>query len=176
MFFLTIAVLTVIFIARESAVGQEEAPFGGQDDVAFAGKLWDAIQGYEEWPMSSGVYPGTSPHGKFLCVSYNMVHVGGTPYHVVIKDNFGGEGATTESVSQAPGEYLAAVTVMVQREAGYDPQNGNWYWVKYLPDGSLDKNPKGMELAGRVGKGMETGCIPCHGNAKGGDYFFTNDE
>ena len=49
-------------------------------------------------------------------------------------------------------KHLGAVTVMFRREAGYDAQNKNWFWAKYLPDGSLDKNPNGMQLAGRVAK------------------------
>jgi len=39
----------------------------------------------------------------------------------------------------------------------------------------LDKNPKGMQLAGRVAKGAEKGCIACHGSAPGDDYLFTTD-
>ncbi len=47
--------------------------------------------------------------------------------------------------------------------------------MKYLPDGALDKNPKGMSLAGRVGKGADAGCIACHLGAGGEDYVFTTD-
>jgi hypothetical protein len=63
---------------------------------------------------------------------------------------------------------------MYQREAGYDADNQNWFWAKYKPDGSLHKNPKGMQLAGRVAKGKPKGCISCHKVAPGGDYIFTN--
>ncbi len=107
---------------------------------------------------------------------YNVVNVDGRPYHVIIKDNFGGEGATLETVSASPEEFLASVTVMVQREAGYDPANNDWFWVKYGPDGAIDQNPAGMALAGRVAKGTDTGCIACHAGAGGDDYIFTNDE
>ncbi|MFK8033377.1 MAG: hypothetical protein AB8B94_04455 [Hyphomicrobiales bacterium] len=44
---------------------------------------------------------------------------------------------------------------MFKREDGYDAENKNWFWVKYFPDASLDKNPKEMELAGRIAKGNE---------------------
>jgi hypothetical protein len=80
-----------------------------------------------------------------------------------------------EAVSGSPHRYLAAVTVMVQREAGYDPDNNDWFWVKYKPDGEIDKNPKGIALAGRVAKGMDSGCIACHAEAQNNDYVFTND-
>ncbi len=94
---------------------------------------------------------------------------------LIVKYNYGGEGVSTDAVSQNPDQYLAAVTIMYQR-AGYDPDNNDWFWAKYLPDGSLDKNPKGMQLAGRVAKGnTEAGCIACHSAAPGGDMVFTNN-
>ena len=45
----------------------------------------------------------------------------------------------------------------------------------YRADGTLDKNPKGMQLAGRVAKGAAKGCIACHTAAPGGDMVFNND-
>jgi hypothetical protein len=65
---------------------------------------------------------------------------------------------------------------MFRREAGYDEDNQNWFWAKFLPDGTLDKNPKGMMLAGQVAKGADVGCIACHSNAGGDDYVFTADD
>jgi hypothetical protein len=75
----------------------------------------------------------------------------------------------------SPDEYLASVKIMVQMEPGYDPPNNNWFYAKYLPDGSLDKNPKEMKLAGRVAKGADTGCIACHRRAADNDFVWTND-
>lgn len=154
---------------------EKEMPFGGEKDVQFAKAIWTAMKGYDRWPMKSGFYPGTSPHGKVLKLYYNMVNVNNKPYHVIIKDNYGGEGATVEAVAEAPEKYLAAVTVMVQREDGYDPAHNNWFWAKYMPGGSLDKNAKGMQMAGRVAKGMKVGCIACHADAADNDFVFTND-
>jgi len=174
--FSTFTLFTDVFGLRlMQAVGEQEMAFGGQNDVAFANMLWKAMKGYETWPMKSTVDPGTSPHGKFLRLYYNIVNIDQKPYHVIIKDNFGGEGATLETVSKSPAKYLAAVTVMLQREAGYDADNNDWFWVKYNVDGTLDKSPQGMALAGRVAKGLDTGCIACHSKAKDTDYLFTND-
>jgi len=61
---------------------------------------------------------------------------------------------------------------MFKREAGYDEENRDWFWAKYLPDGALDRNPAGIELAGRVAKGMDAGCIACH-TALGGEDLET---
>jgi len=92
-----------------------------------------------------------------------------------VKTNFGGDGVSVDAVNANPGNYLASVTVMFKR-AGFDPDNNDWFWAKYLPDGSLDKNPKGMQLAGRVAKGnTQAGCIACHSAAPGGDLVFTHD-
>jgi len=104
---------------------------------------------------------------------YSEATVNGYTGAVVLKRNFGPEGVTTDQVMAEPGKHLGAITVMFQREAGYDSDNNDWFWVKYLPDGSLDKNPKGMKLAGRVAKGMDVGCIACHSNED--DYLFTTD-
>ena len=41
-----------------------------------------------------------------------------------------------------------------------------------LPDGTLDQNPAGMQLAGRVAKGADAGCIACHSGSD--NYLFTN--
>ncbi|RMD48443.1 MAG: hypothetical protein D6832_03940, partial [Alphaproteobacteria bacterium] len=80
-----------------------------------------------------------------------------------------------DAVLAEPEKHLGAITVMFRREKGYDPDNQDWFWVKYRPDGSLDKNPKGMMLAGRVAKGADKGCIACHSGAGGDDYIFTTD-
>lgn len=176
----SVAVIAVAALAVPAMSGEEEAmkmamPFGGEADVEFAKALWKGMAGYHEWHLTSDLYPGASPHGMFLKMYYNVVTVDETPYHVIVKDNFGGEGATLEAVAESAADYLMAVTVMVQREVGYDPDNSNWYWVKYGAEGSIDKNDMGMALAGRVAKGMSMGCIACHANAGAGDYLFVND-
>ena len=155
-------------------------PFGGDKDVAFANKLWKAMEGYSDWTLKSRVYPGKSPHGAFLRMYYNIVSVDGKLYHLIVKENFmgkdaGGNMVDLETVAKSPAKYLGAVTIMLQREAGYDSDNNNWFWVKYKADGSIDMNDKKMALAGRVAKGMDMGCIACHKGAKDKDYVFVND-
>ncbi|MBN1459524.1 MAG: hypothetical protein JXA57_08300 [Armatimonadetes bacterium] len=150
-------------------------PFGGPKDVAFAKALWPAIDGYRDWAIRSDLHPGMSPHGSFMRIYYNVVNIDGRPYHVLVKDNFGGEGVTMQMVEASPSEYLLAITPMVQREPGYDPEDNDWFYVKYNPDGSIATADKDMALAGRVAKGMPAGCIPCHAKAGGGDFLFSND-
>jgi len=172
------ALFLVVFSLSLFSQGAEKEimPFGEKADVEFAEKLWKAMKGYQNWAMRTDVYPGKAPHGAFLRNYYNIVNVAGKSYHVIVKDNFGGQGATLESVSASPATHLAAVTVMLQREAGYDPDNNDWFWAKYKADGTIDMNSEGMALAGRVAKGTDVGCIACHADAEGGDLFFTNDK
>lgn len=163
-----ILAIIALSIFPQLVISQEkkmmDMPFGGEADVAFAAKAWEAMKGYDKWMMKTDMLPGKSPHGKFLKLYYNTISVDGKPYHVIIKNNY------------MPDKKLAAVTVMIQREAGYDPDNNNWFWAKYDPDGSISKNDKDIFLAGRVAKGMDAGCIACHKASPDNDYLFINDD
>ena len=175
---MAVAVVALPAWSAEEATGMKSEmvmPFGGEADVAFAKALWTAIDGYRDWPIASEYYASNAPHGAFVKIHYSVVTVDKTPYHVIVKDNFAGEGATLETVAENPADFLSWVTVMVQREAGYDRENNDWFWVNYGPDGMIRTTDTGMAMAGRVAKGMSMGCIACHANAAGSDYFFTND-
>lgn len=153
------------------------APFGGEDDTAYADRLWQAMAQSNlvgDGALMSSPYTGQHPHGAVLDTIYTSLRVGGNEDTLIVKRNYGGEGVSKQAVANDPGSYLKAVTVMYKRP-GYDPDNSNWFWAKYLPDGSLDTNPKGMKLAGKVAKGMPKGCIACHSGAPGGDMVFTSD-
>jgi hypothetical protein len=171
-----IAYTLAAFLAA-AAGNAAAAPFGGSDDVGFAGKLWQAMQAADlvgKNAIISTPYTGTHPHGAILDTIDAQVTVDGERNIVIIKRNYGGEGVSKTNVANDPGKYLQAVTVMFKR-AGYDADNRDWFWVKYAPDGSVLKNPKGMSLAGRVAKGMPQGCIACHTGAPGGDMVFNHD-
>ncbi len=170
-----VAALLIAFLGFTAWAQTDGKPFGGDEDVAFAAKVWEAIDGYHGWRVKTDIMMGRSPHDDYLQTYWSVINVGDDYYHAVVKDNFYGEDLTAEMVAESPGEYLDAVTVMIQRGAGYDPDNNNWYWVKYNPDGNVATNPKDMKLAGRVAKGADQGCIACHAAAEGGDYLFTND-
>jgi hypothetical protein len=173
---IAVAVLALPAYAADEAMEMEkEMPFGGDADVEFAKALWVAMDGYSDWRVASDYYASNAPHGQFVKIYYSVVTIDENPYHVVVKDNFAGEGATLETVAESPADHVSWITVMVQREAGYDPDNDDWFWVNYGPDGMVRKTDTGMAMAGRVAKGMSMGCIACHANARGADYYFTND-
>ena len=155
-----------------------EAPFGGKSSVRFAEKLWQALQGrglVGQGAIHSKPYRGQHPHGAVLDTIEGPVTVGGHTGVAIVKRNYGGDNVSTANVATDPNAYLKAITVMYKRESGYDGDNQDWFWAKYLADGSLDKNPAGMQLAGRVAKGKPAGCIACHTAAPGGDMVFNHN-
>jgi len=170
-----IAAISLAVLLSTSAANA--APFGGEDDVSYAGKLWTSMTEaglVGSVAIMSTPYTGTHPHGAILDTIDAKTKVGRDEGAVIIKRNYGGEGVSKSSVADDPGKFLKAVTVMFKRQ-GYDPENKDWFWVKYAPDGSILKNPKGMKLAGRVAKGMPEGCIACHTAAPGGDMVYNNN-
>ena len=151
-----------------TASAAQDAPAGTDADAAYADLLWDVMVESRlagEGMLRAFPYDGVAPHGMMLETFYTTATVDGHEGSLIVKRNYGPEGVSTDEVLADPGTHLAALTVMFQREAGYDDENRDWFWVKYLPDGSLDKNPAGMRLAGRVGKGADAGCIACHSGA-----------
>lgn len=124
-------------------------------------KFWDFLQNaqYKRWPGQDGdLYQGTDPHEALLKIYINR-QCASNPQNppdesIITKENY------------APNKKLAAITIM-QRE-GYGPEYGNWWRVKYNPDGTVAEQ-NGMRLAGKV-----KGCIQCHSQAKGNELIYTN--
>ncbi len=158
--------------------GGDNPPFGGPDSVGYAGELWETLA--EAGLVGPGSirhkpYVGQEPHGAILENFETDLTMGGHTSVVIVKKNYVGAGVSVDKVANNNRRYLDSVTVMYRRERGYDPDNKDWFWVKYNPDGSVQANPKGMKLAGRVAKGKPKGCIACHRGAVGGDYVYTHD-
>jgi hypothetical protein len=166
----------VVFLLAAGSV-QAEAPFGGEADVKYAKNLWTAMVNASyagRDAIKSRPYTGQHPHGAILDTIEGPINIDGKLYNIIIKRNYGGPGVSRDTVANDPAKYLKAVTVMLKRP-GYDPETQDWFWVKYKPDGSLDVNPAGMMLAGKVAKGKPKGCIACHSAAPGGDMLFLHD-
>lgn len=162
---------------------ERKPPFGGPANVAYAQELWSALAAERMvGPNTETTHPykGQPPHGGVLELLEAEITVDGTQGLALVKKNYRAEDMSAEALIDAVLEdqkaQLASVTVMFQRESGYDPDHDDWYWAKYAPDGSLLTNPKGMKLGGRVAKGAPKGCIACHEAAPGDDYIFTHDK
>ena len=154
----------------------QDAPFGTEADADYAATLWQAMEDMNlvgEDVILATPYGGNEPHGMMLETFNTTADVEGHSGDLVVKRNYGPEGVSADEVLSDPGGHLGSVTVMFRREEGSDPDNADWFWAKYLPDGSLDRNPNDMRLAGRVAKGSDQGCIACHSAQD--DYLFTTD-
>ncbi len=168
--------LAALLLSGTVATAQD-APFGTEADTGYAQLLWDVMVSSKlvgDGAIMATPYDGQEPHGMMLETFYSTATVDGHTGDLIVKRNYGPEGVDADAILMDPAKHLGAVTVMFRREDGYDADNANWFWVKYLPDGTLDKNPAGMQLAGRVAKGADAGCIACHSGA-GEDYVFTSD-
>ena len=175
---LPVAALSVAACSGGKMMAESDMPFGGKDSVKYAGQLWDALEDADMIGANAVVskpYKGQHPHGAVLDTIEGPVKVGRHTGVAIVKRNYGGENVSTGNAASDPNAYLKAITVMYKRESGYDSDNKDWFWVKYLADGSLDKNPAGMQLAGRVAKGKPAGCIACHTAAPGGDMVFNHN-
>lgn len=100
-----------------------------------------------------------SQHGRYLITylntkAYNAVNKGSAvlPYDSVL---------VTESYT--PDNELEDIYVM-QRVRGFNPEGGDWYWVKYSPDGTAQT--RGTGPAGKVGS-----CINCHNQSTAGSEY-----
>lgn len=172
------ATIASLSLAAGAAQAQDKAmPFGAPEDVAYAERLWDLMAAERlAGPDMIRAFPyvGTDPHGMMLETFYTLGTIGAHTGDLIVKRNFGPEGVTADQVLADPAGHLGAYTVMFRRETGYDPENLDWFWARYNPDGSVAQNPMGMALAGRVARGMDEGCIACHKGAAG-DMVFTSD-
>jgi hypothetical protein len=171
--------LTTSLVHAQSGYGKPVPPYGGDNDVNSADSLWRALAREQlagTKVIHSTPYPGVYPHGAVLEMLDAEVNVSGHRGPVIITRNYGGNSASKNNVATYPERYLQSITVMFKRERGYDPDNKDWFWVKYTPNGEIFKDARGRALAGRVAKDSKTeGCIACHKTAPGADYVFNHD-
>ena len=130
-----------------------------------AQSVWNYLQSapYTDWPLFPGTsrfQPGRSPHGAMLITYVNDTartaltrRTGPFPAgplpdgSIIVKENY------------TPDRTLDAVTVMY-KSAGYNPEHGDWYWLKRAANGNVDA------------EGMVVGCQNCH-SAAARDYVLT---
>lgn len=147
--------LTVLFVLALSAnLFAAELPAAkGKEVIDYLNQ--SNYQSWQLWPGKTKLYKGRHPHGAFLTTyvskgAYAAIEgkTGGIPNgDFIVKENY------------TPEKKLAAVTVMY-KQAGYNPEGGDWFWLKYAPDGTVQKE-------GKVG-----GCIGCHTSVKNNDWLF----
>lgn len=152
----------------------EEQGWGSPDDAAYGDKLMDELLKVKMVGPECLIkkpYKGTHPHGAVLDTVYADITIDGHTGATIVKRNFGGKDVTPEKVAAEPTKYFAAYTIMYKREAGYDSENGDWFWLRAGGDGELSAR-EGKKMAGK----LETACMACHRAAPGGDFKFLTDD
>lgn len=123
--------------------------------------LWNYITktspytNWQFWPDHQGMQPGRAPHGALHKVyvndrAYNSSRPPVQYGSIAVKENYGKD------------ETLKAITVMYKKQ-GYNPDDGDWFWGKYSPDGKADKF------------GKPAGCIGCHGTRAANDFILVHE-
>ncbi len=150
--FLTLAITGNAFSAHH--VADEKKPAAvGNDVIAYLNQV--DYQNWQLWPGKSKLYEGRHPHGSFLTTyvsrgAYQAIEnkTGSIPSgEFVVKENYTAE------------KKLAAITVMY-KQAGYNAEGGDWFWLKFTPDGTVEK------------EGKVSGCIGCHAAVRSNDWLF----
>lgn len=118
---------------------------------------YNPYRAWSLWPGKGRLYQGREPHGLLL-----TTYVNDTALYAINKRTGMKDGAIIVKENYTPDKDFIALTVMY-RIKGYNPEAGDWFWVKYAPDGKA-------QAAGKV-----KGCIDCHKSRKGNDYIFTGD-
>ena len=161
-----------LFILGGGPITVSAEPFGSPEDVKFSKQLWKALTDARlvgDRSVTAMPYEG-SVHKTILITLDSTVRVGGRTGAVIVKRMFQGEGVSVRKVIDDPTSNLKIVAVMYKREKGYDPDNKDWFYTKYNPDGSPQKNKNGVLMTGRA-----TQCIGRHRSASGGDYVYSYD-
>ncbi len=150
-----LGVLTLILVMAACA-GSDEPELPDTTSASLLAYLEEVdYQNNEDWqlfPGSTEKYAGVDPHGMLLTTyvntaAFEAIEAGETSPSgsILVKENYTPEGV------------LAATTTMYKSE-GYNPEHNDWYWLKELADGTIEK------------EGMVKGCQDCHIDVR--DYIF----
>ncbi|MFO8128463.1 MAG: cytochrome P460 family protein [Bacteroidales bacterium] len=111
---------------------------------------------WDFWPGYEGMYEGQSPHGDYLKLYVNEIATlalvdekDKMPLSsIIIKENYN------------KNKEVVAITAMYKVD-GYNPEAGDWWWVKYGKDNET------------VASGKVQSCIDCHNEAEKNDFLFS---
>ena len=142
----------------------DEDGYWGQGVLTNGANMWKHITRKKPytrwalWPGTTKMYEGTQPHGALLTTYVSL----GARQAIEKKKGKFSQGAIIVKENYTPDRTLAAITVMYKAK-GYNREAGDWFWAKYNPDGSIDK------------EGKVAGCINCHADKADNDWVFTGD-
>ena len=161
--------------------------------------LWEyitTVDSYKQWPPFPGIddpfiQVGEKPHGDWVAVHVNQIANDSMSHplepftmrygSIIVKENYP---ASKEKPSASE---LLSVTVMYKINGYHSlPQEEEWFWVMYTPQGEVavvDKQPWAASkdfapFRGEVQTGKPWFCLSCHQSAKEsskkavGDYLW----
>jgi hypothetical protein len=158
-----IVVTAAIVASALAGCAGQQGPTAADQQFQPSGKaIWvqmqnaDYTRNWAMWPGTQALYKGNEPHGMLLTTYVNK------PALDAIRNKAGTmpDGALVIKENYMPDGKLAAITVMYKAK-NYNPSDGDWYWVKYEPDGRVDV------------EGKDPMCIACHGAVRTNDFLFT---
>ena len=145
-----IPVLVLMFgVMALAACGESDGPELPDTTAASVIAYLDEVNYQESWELWPGLgekVEGGDPHGMLLTTYLNPVAL------QAFNDKAGTmpDGAIIVKENYTPDGTLAANTLMYKK-SGYNPDHNDWFWLKVLADGTVDK------------QGMVEGCQNCHG-------------
>ena len=149
-----VAILGMISVlAACSGSGEPELPeTTSASMVAYLDEVdYQNNEDWKLWPGTTEMYQGDDPHGAKLTTRLNSAALDAIAAAAMP------DGAIIVKENYSPDGNLGATTVMYKK-SGYDPENNDWYWLKVLADGTVEK------------EGMVQGCQDCH--VDGTDYVW----
>lgn len=130
-------------------------------DNEYAAKVWQYMVNNKligDGRKRSYPFVGSRPHGSIQEVISTNAEIEGQKGKLIVKHNYGAKEELTphKVYSAEQADNYVALTIMFQREKGYDTNNSDWFWAEYNPDGSII-NYQGVDLSGRSEM-----CLGCH--------------
>ena len=155
-FLIALLVLMAGAVAMTACSGEPDLPDTNAASMLDYLDEVDYQESWELWPGLGEKYPGSDPHGMLLTTYLNPA-----AYEALTgKEGSMPDGAIILKENYTPEGKLAATTVMYKK-SGYNPEHNDWFWLKSLADGTIEKE-------GKVG-----GCQTCHGDVSDNDYVWT---
>ncbi|HKJ86211.1 MAG TPA: cytochrome P460 family protein [Spirochaetia bacterium] len=158
----TAAFVAVLFASCEQALVEPDVEPIGAEEIS-GERLWSRIteeapfESYSFWPGDEGVQPGQAPHGPFHRIFVNKALFDAVP----IASQEAPDGTIIVKENLDTSQELTGYTVMAKVE-GFAPESGDWYWARYLPDGTV------------AAAGAIESCIVCHAGMKRNDYIIVH--
>ena len=161
-----IYVLSILFTASIllgcTGIGPIETTPTKKEIGADGKELYDHItidndyQNWSYWPGEGEFESAREPHGDFVTTFISDTALSS----IENKEGNMSAGSIIVKNNYDDNKELVAITAMYKVD-GYDPEHNDWFWAKYLPDGTIEA------------EGNIEDCNGCHGMKKSNDYIFS---